>query len=144
MKRHTIKTDYLGTVYEVNKFSRLVKKFATALKKFRLKNPFDAIAFTGTSGAAIAYPISAMLKIPLICVRKDSRNHYRHPIEGCITAERYVIVDDFISMGTTMKKITSTIKKEMPDAEPVAIFLYTSGASVKEWKKIPVKFPNKR
>jgi adenine/guanine phosphoribosyltransferase-like PRPP-binding protein len=144
MKRHVIKSDYLGTIYEVNQFSRLVKKFATALKKFKTKNPFDAIAFTGTSGAAIAYPISALLKIPLICVRKGTNNHYKRPIEGCITADRYVIVDDFISMGSTMKKITRAIKKEMPRALPVAIFLYTSGSSVKEWNKIPVMFPNKR
>lgn len=141
MKKHTIKSDYLNSIYQVQDYKKLVTKTANAIKRFKLKNPFDAIAFTGTSGAALAYPISAMLKIPLICVRKGT-NHYGDPIEGCITAVNYIIIDDFISMGRTMKKITSSIKKEMPNAKPVAIFLYTAINQHASWNNIPIKIIN--
>lgn len=151
MKQHTIQSDYLGAVYEVSQYSKLVKKMTTALKNYKKKHPFDAIAFTGTSGAALAYPLSAALKIPLICVRKDRKCHYQHLVEGCITAERYVIIDDFISMGNTMKKITSEIKKKMPNAKPMAIFLYTTNGSKESWssplvagpRDVPIHYPNK-
>lgn len=142
MKKHTIKSDYLNSIYQVQDYKKLVNKAAAAIKAFKLKNPFDAIAFTGTSGAALAYPISAMLKIPLICVRKGA-NHYGEPIEGCVTATKYIIIDDFISMGRTMKKIISTIKKEMPTAKPVAIFLYTATSNTESWNDIPVKIIGK-
>lgn len=138
MIKHTIKSDYLNSIYQVQDYKKLVTKAAAQIKAFKAKNPFDAIAFTGTSGAALAYPISAMLKIPLICIRKG-HNHYGQTIEGCVTATRYIIIDDFISMGRTMKKITSSIKKEMPTAKPVAIFLYTAIALTGEWNGIPIK-----
>lgn len=151
MKQHRIQSDYLRPVYEVDQYKVIVKKFTAAIKKFRLKNYFDAIAFTGTSGAAMAYPVSAMLGIPLICVRKDRLCHYNHLIEGCVTADRYVIVDDFISGGTTMKKITDEIRNNMPNAKPVAIFLYTTSGYNRTWssydpggaRDVPIHYPMK-
>ena len=84
------------------------------------KYPFDAIAFTGVSGAALAFILSYELKIPLICVRRDENDghHAKVPqmmlpystiLEGALDAKRYLIVDDFIEQGNTIRRILESI-----------------------------------
>lgn len=109
-RKPEIQTDYLGKIYRVNDFVKVVEKAARHITAFRKKQPFDAIAFTGTSGAALAYPLSVKLKLPLICVRKSKRdNHFGSKIEGVSNARTYIIVDDFIASGTTIKKIRKSV-----------------------------------
>jgi len=137
-----ISTGYLDKVYELDKFVKLIPKVAKALQAFRKKHPFDAIAFTGCSGAAFAYPLSYKLKIPLICVRKKDSSHCTRPLEGYIGAKSYVIVDDFISSGDTIKKIISTIKThaKVKNKVPkvVGIFLYDQDGWRKQFAGVPV------
>lgn len=137
--RHKIRTDYLGRVYG-KKFLKLVPKAAAKLKEFRKKNPFDAIAFTGSSGAALAFPLSYLLKVPLIHVRKKDKNHYYGGlIEGTVSSRRYIIVDDFIESGRTVHKIINTIKKVYTHpAEVVGICLYDSRSYRSSFDGIPV------
>lgn len=137
--RHKIRTDYLGRVYGQS-FLKLVPKAVLKLKEFQKKNPFDAIAFTGSSGAALAFPLSYLLKVPLIHVRKKDKNHYYGGhIEGTISSRRYIIVDDFIESGTTVYKIINTIKKVYTHpAEVVGICLYDSRSHKSSFDGIPV------
>ncbi len=137
-----IDTDYLYKIYYPNRYKNLLKKMTKAVKKFKEKKSFDAIAFTGTSGASIAYPLSLRLNIPLICIRKNDGNHWRFPVEGCINAKKYIIIDDFIGSGATVSNIISSITKRMPKAKPIGIFLYTSFPQINKWKKIPVMYPD--
>jgi orotate phosphoribosyltransferase-like protein len=126
----TIQTDYLNRVYEVKLFVKVVDRAVKTLTAFRKKNHFDAIAFTGTSGAALAYPLSIKMKVPLICVRKSVKdNHYGSKLEGCINARTYIIVDDFICSGSTMRKIEKAVKKgiwyrENTEPKLVGVYLY--------------------
>lgn len=95
------------------------------IKAWRKKHPFDAIAFTGTSGAALAYPLALALKVPLICVRKKGDgNHFKSSIEGVTNSNKYLIVDDFIVSGETMDRIIQTIRGTGSMAKPVGIYLY--------------------
>lgn len=121
---HKIKSEYLGKVYG-KQFLELVPKAVKKLRAIKRLYPFDAIAFRGSSGAALAFPLSFLMKMPLIHVRKGS-SHYSGTIEGTISSKRYIIIDDFIDRGTTIKKIISEIKKEI-GAKPVAICLYSAG-----------------
>jgi orotate phosphoribosyltransferase len=108
------------------------------IKAYRKKHPFDAIAFTGSSGAALAFPLSFFLEIPLIHVRKDDKNHYGKPIEGTVSSKKYLIVDDLIASGASIRKIVKTIDKEYKHkAKPVAIYLYDSDRSL-PLDKIPI------
>lgn len=121
---HKIQSEYLGKVYG-KQFLKLVPLAVKKLRAIKKKYPFDAIAFRGSSGAALAFPLSYFLKLPLIHVRKGE-SHYSGTIEGTISSKRYIIVDDFIDRGTTVKKIISEIKKNI-GAKPVAICLYSAG-----------------
>jgi adenine/guanine phosphoribosyltransferase-like PRPP-binding protein len=126
--RHCIRTEYLDSVFRLHRYLPVVKAAIQALKKVDKKTPFDAIAFRGVSGAALAFPLSLALKKPLICIRKGS-SHYGRKFEGCISAKTYIIVDDFIETGQTIEAIIKEISKIKPNAVPVGIFLYdpTSG-----------------
>ncbi len=122
-----VNTRYLGKVYRVNNFTNTVKIATNTLRKYRQKHKFDAIAFTGTSGAALAYPLSYTLKIPLICVRKSTRdNHFGSKVEGCYSVDKYIIVDDFIDTGSTIEKIQKAIKEEIKEAKLMGIYLYNT------------------
>lgn len=122
---HKIQSEYLGKVYG-KQFLKLVPLAAKKLRSIKRKYPFDAIAFRGSSGAALAFPLSYLLKLPLIHVRKGESHYGSGTIEGTISSKRYIIIDDFIDRGTTVKKIISEIKKNI-GAKPVAICLYSAG-----------------
>lgn len=123
-----IKTNYLNSVYEPERFKETVKSTVKRIRQFIKKNGrFDAIAFTGTSGAALAYIVANKLNVGLICVRKGDNSHYRGKVEGMRNANQYIIIDDFIDSGKTIKTIIGSVKKFSPGAKCLGIFLYDEG-----------------
>ena len=148
-------TAYLESIYESPlKYKRLINKIADQLADLKKKTKFGAIAFRGTSGAAMAYPLSAQLNIPLICVRRAKEPSHGFSIEGTQrNIRKYVIIDDFMESGKTIKAILAAIdkKKDYVDdgkAECVGIVLYTI-AQQGEWNdkfftykknKIPIHY----
>lgn len=71
----------------------------------------DAIAFTGSSGAAIAFPLAAKYRLPLIMVRKDHEKSHGYKVDcnysGVI--KNYIIVDDFVATGASVRRILAKI-----------------------------------
>lgn len=136
--QHQIRSEYLGKVYG-KQFLKLVPAAVKKLRAIKRKYPFDAIAFRGSSGAALAFPLSYFLKLPLIHVRKGNSHYGSGAIEGTISSKKYVIIDDFIDSGATVKKIIREVSKEM-DAKPAAICLYASGqyAATAKFEGIPL------
>lgn len=119
-----------------------MERAAKALRLFRKKHPFDAIAFRGNSGAAIAYPLSFKLQIPLICIRKGA-SHSPLKLEGCTNARTYVIVDDFIDSGNTMNQIQRAINKDygsVPELVGILLYDYAPDCPCRDnaWEGIPV------
>jgi hypothetical protein len=94
------------------------------------------IVCTGVSGQSIAWPLSYKLNIPVVVVRKDNEKAHSGTIVGQGELGRYVILDDFIAGGSTVRRIIDEIDKqhrgqkeqdwlETPTRpECVAIFLY--------------------
>ncbi|KKN10175.1 hypothetical protein LCGC14_1039230 [marine sediment metagenome] len=148
-------TAYLESIYESPlKYKRLIDKIADQLMALKKKKSFGAVAFRGSSGAALAYPLSAQLNIPIICVRKSNESSHGLSIEGTQrNIKRYVIIDDFMESGKTIKAILAAIDKKKDwtadgKAECVGIVLYTV-AQEGEWnrkfftfkkKKIPIHY----
>jgi orotate phosphoribosyltransferase len=111
---------YLSNIFNPDSLVRTVNRTNERLKIFRFRKKFDAIAFSGNSGAGICYPLSYMYKWPIICVRKEELSH-GCDIEGTrAEIKKYVIVDDFINSGNTVKRI---IDKLLP-ASCVGIYIY--------------------
>jgi len=87
-------------------YGQLVDRIADQLEALRKKQSFTGMVFCGQSGAALAYPLSARLHIPLICVRKKGENSHGFDIEGPqANVRRYIILDDFIETGKTIKAL---------------------------------------
>lgn len=103
-------SSYNGEVYSPNIYGHLVDHVASVLVSGRKELKFDAIAFRGMSGAAIAYPVSYLTRIPLICTRKSAENSHGYDVEGpAIEVHKYIILDDFISTGNTIAQIVRSI-----------------------------------
>lgn len=148
-------SQYLGCIFENNRFQKLIPIVIEKVKEIRKLHPFDAIAFTGTSGAALAFILSYKLRIPLICVRrnKNDGHHAKCPawmssypslLEGMMDAKSYLIVDDFIEHGTTVNRIIGSINKLPKHGTCAAILLYSvplSGKRFDFFEKSNVQIP---
>lgn len=122
---HKINTKYLNKIYETKKFKITVNKVVREIRKIHKKTKINAIAFTGSSGAALAYPVSYITGIPLLCIRKSTKdNHYRNRLEGHVNPKNYIIIDDIIATGRTVKSIRKAIAKESPKSKLLNVVLY--------------------
>ena len=97
--------------------SVLAERLSLAKKRFKklLKSEnFDAIAFSGSSGCALAFSIAATLTMPLIYVRKQGEKSHGSMVE-CNNYKKeiktYLIVDDFVDTGNTVEYIVERIKE---------------------------------
>lgn len=132
---------YLQQIYNTKEFKKLVVRVGHKIERLSEKYDFDAIAFRGTSGAAMAYPLSYLMNIPLICVRKSAEPSHGSLVEGNTGINSYLILDDLISEGKTIRAIVKAIQKENFSAECVGILLYDSSSTTPfEYrdKEIPV------
>jgi len=95
---HEISTDPLQLKKVIDKVTRKIK----ALHKVKR---IDAIAFSGFSGACVAYPVSVATNIPTLNIRKEEVHHgyTREGPSGYVN--NVVIIDDFIQSGKTMNYI---------------------------------------
>lgn len=126
-----ISSCYLEKVMDPQNLPKVVRRFACVVRKSKIE--FEAIAFRGMSGALVAPMLAHHMKKGLLVVRKPSEQSHGAKVEGMIDAERYIIVDDFISSGKTVKEIQETIHhyrkaiNEPVSAKCVGIFLYGRG-----------------
>lgn len=139
-----IRTSYLERVLDPDQFQLTVDRMLEKTREVYNHTPFDVIAFSGASGAAIAFIIGFMMNFPLVMVRRrhDGSHHvgdrtvtdeeYRilnkgtklRYMEGETDFERFLIVDDQIDTGSTIELITGTIKEHNPSAKCVGTILY--------------------
>lgn len=120
-----IQTEYLGLVFRPKEFESTVVRAIALGKNIACKYKIDGIAFTGVSGAALGYILGYTLGLPLICVRRQGDGaHYLGVLEGCVSAKRYMIVDDFISSGDTVRRIMKTIKSNCIDSQCAAMMMF--------------------
>ncbi len=135
-------SSYLYDIYHPATFKKLVDRVAKKVVKLKKKLKFNAIAFSGSSGAALAYPVSALTKIPLIHVRKKGKTHGDDIEGGGHEIKRYIILDDFIDTGATVKRIYNQIKNECDyddEVKCVAIVLYDKSNDHEESFNIKAK-----
>ena len=112
--------DYLRHYLNHVEAKKMYKRAKLALKKY--KGQYDSIAFTGMSGAMIAVPIAQSLRKPLIMVRKTTKDcHSRHMVEGNISCKNYIIIDDLIASGDTVKGVQKKIFEWAPKAHCIGV-----------------------
>lgn len=103
-------SQYLQEAFKPEVFQAYVSNTVEIVTDLKSRLKFDAIAFTGVSGAAMAFPVSYITGIPLICVRKQEQSHGKM-IEGHGNFKKYLILDDFICTGTTICRILEQLEE---------------------------------
>lgn len=116
---------YMRDVFRMEQRKVVIKRAVEVLRAARKQFPFDAIAFRGLSGCIIGPSIAEKLNVNIIAVRKpDDGSHSSYMVEGAVNCD-YVIIDDLISSGTTIKRIQKEIIKECVEhGKCVGVYFY--------------------
>lgn len=107
-----------------------LKRIVDNLKK-RLKGlDFQAIACSGVSGLIVAGPLCYELdKYPIIVRKEKDDCHSSKKVEGVDGVFNYIILDDLICSGHTMKMICEKMVENRPKAKLVKIVIYNDSAN---------------
>lgn len=90
----------------------------------KIKDQFDSIVCCGISGLMVAPQVAELLDKHIIIVRKDHEKCYSEfTIEG-VAPSRYIILDDLICSGDTVRYIKSTISNEYSKSICVGLYCY--------------------
>lgn len=133
MSEPHVMTDYLNVCFQPSKLANAVLRAHGALQNC----PHDTLAFSGTSGCAIAFALSVQFGYKLTYVRKpqDSSHHISNRmdnafVEGVVgDGLRYVIVDERICTGRTVNRIRDAIKAQFPTMVCVGLLTYAMMAA---------------
>ncbi len=71
----------------------------------------QAIAVTGKSGLSLAFATLSHIDFPLIAVRKGGESSHGYNVEGTenVDVSRYLILDDLVASGETVRNIVKAI-----------------------------------
>lgn len=117
--------DYLKNLLNIARLPGVVDQVCKNIVASKLK--FDTIAFRGLSGALICPLVALRLGKEMVVVRKNtSDTHSSHAVEGYRYARRYIVIDDCICTGETIRALHAALRNRpsSADAELVGIFLY--------------------
>lgn len=100
----------------------LIIKAARQLRPYL--HEFEAIAVRGHSGHLVGPAVAALLGKDVISVRKRVEvSHSCCKVEGAVV-DSYLILDDFMSSGDTVKDIIKNVKEWHPPSRLVGIYVY--------------------
>lgn len=99
----------------------VIIKAVCSLRK--IEKDFDSIACCGVSGLMVVPQIAEILNKNIIVIRKGERRYSEFFIEG-VAPSNYVIVDDLICSGNTVKRIMNNIHADVPRAKCIGAYFY--------------------
>lgn len=108
---------YSDVQYNTARLRAKAHEVAAILPEMMDRLGADAVAVTGKSGLSLAFATLMLIDFPLIVVRKRGENSHGNPIEGAhsVDVRKYIILDDFVSSGSTIKTMVGSID-EMVDS----------------------------
>jgi adenine/guanine phosphoribosyltransferase-like PRPP-binding protein len=102
--------------------NKIIIKAVCDLRK--IIDSFDTIACCGVSGLMVVPQIAELLNKNIVIVRKSEEKRYSEFwVEGA-TPFRYIIVDDLICSGNTVKWIYNAIHEDNPKAICTGLYCY--------------------
>jgi orotate phosphoribosyltransferase-like protein len=129
----------LDTALDKKAVKKVVKNLIKKIEASKIE--FDAIAFSGMSGATIAPIVAFQMDKGLLMVRHPDKvgSHSSTLVEGDYHAKRYIIIDDFIATGATIDRILENIENSLRGrAKAVGIFLHKSTNENPDFRGIPI------
>lgn len=102
--------------------NKIIIKAVCNLRK--LGDTFDSIACSGVSGLMVVPQVAELLNKNIIIIRKKNEDCYSEfSIEG-VSPFRYIILDDLICSGNTVRHIQRSINSEFPRAKCLGLYCY--------------------
>jgi orotate phosphoribosyltransferase-like protein len=127
----TIECGYGWTTFKPETWTKKLQACAKKVASLQKKHKIDALAYTGSSGAAAAYVLGVALDLPVVYVRKKGESSHGNKVEANTSKpiSNYLIIDDFICSGATVESVVKGIEKYAKDnhVKPpncVGVFLY--------------------
>jgi len=121
-----LSSKYLWKIFDNHKYHNLIARSVKTIQQLKDELKFDTIVFMGHSGASVAYPIHYLTGIPIALVRKSNDNCHGYSVEGEHKIYKYLIVDDFIATGDTIRMITEKIDYNLGTLECAGVYCYNS------------------
>lgn len=108
---HEICAGYLWQMFDPDQFQQLVDLTAKNILALRESVKFDLLAFRGRSGAAMAFPLSYKLGVPIWWVAKydDAANHRRGHVGYSPEGKLALLLDDFVDTGETLRALDRAV-----------------------------------
>jgi hypothetical protein len=95
---------YLCNYYDKGQYKYMIETAVARLSQFADK--FDAICVSGNSGCLSGIPVAFLMNKDIIIIRKpDVNSHTTGTIFEGKTNQRYIILDDQISSGATVRRM---------------------------------------
>jgi len=120
------------------------KVIGQALKVLKHRsNDYDVIVCRGYSGMTVAPILAWALKKPIFIVRKDGESTHSSEKSFMGTlGDRYLMIDDFVGTGNTIRTIRDYLKiahdrAERPEGMIVGLYLYESYDDDGVYENIP-------
>ena len=101
--------------------NKIIIKAVCDLRK--IVDSFDSIACCGVSGLMVVPQIAELLNKHIIVVRKGEKCYSEFRTEG-VAPFRYIILDDLICSGSTVRRIKKTLKEEYSRSKCVGVYCY--------------------
>ena len=101
--------------------NKIIIKAVCDLRK--ISDSFDSIACCGVSGLMVVPQIAELLNKNIVVVRKGERCYSEFRTEG-VAPFRYIILDDLICSGSTVKHIKKILKDEYYRSNCVGVYCY--------------------
>ena len=102
--------------------NKIIIKAVCDLRK--INENFDSIVCCGISGLMVVPQVAELLNKNIIIIRKKNEDCYSEfSIEG-VSPFRYIILDDLICSGNTVRHIQRSISGEFPRARCLGLYCY--------------------
>jgi adenine/guanine phosphoribosyltransferase-like PRPP-binding protein len=101
--------------------NKIIIKAICDLRK--IADTFDSIACCGVSGLMVVPQIAELLNKNIVVVRKGERCYSEFRTEGAAPFQ-YIILDDLICSGSTVKHIKRVIKDEYSRSHCIGVYCY--------------------
>lgn len=102
--------------------NKIIIKAVCDLRK--ISDSFDSIACCGVSGMMVVPQIAELLNKHIVVVRKEGEKCYSEFRTEGVAPFRYIIVDDLICSGDTLKHIKKVLKEEYRRSECIGVYCY--------------------
>lgn len=101
--------------------NRIIIKAVCDLRK--ISDEFDTIACCGVSGLMVVPQVAELLNKHILIIRKDEKRYSEFRSEG-VAPLKYVVIDDLICSGATIRHIKNIIRDEYPRAKCLGVYCY--------------------